>query len=102
MIFSIEDDLDYIIATDPYIYARYESTLAGMLDSMSPDDMDVLFDQIRLELLPFYHIEEVVAQSRFDKNESSFHAWEDNMQDKKRILKQRLIAMKEELKEVHQ
>jgi spore coat protein H len=100
MVFSIEDDLDYAIAMDPYLYDRYESTLEGMLEQMDPEDMDVLFEQVRQELLPFYSIEEVVAQSRYDQDECSFRSWEDNMQEKKAFLKDRLSGMKEHFKEL--
>lgn len=98
LIFSIEDDLDYAIAMDPYLYARYEIALAEMMEKLSEEDIDVLFDQLRQELDPFYNLEEVVAQSRFDENETSVQIWEDNMQEKKSLLKQRLASMKEELK----
>jgi len=100
MIFSIEDDLDYSIAMDPYLYARYESTLEEMIEEMDPEDIDVLFDQLRRELIPFYYKELVVLQSRFDASETSFNLWEENMVEKKTFIKERLAAMKEQLKEV--
>jgi hypothetical protein len=100
MIFSIEDDLDYAIAMDPYLYDRYEQTLAAMLDQMDTEDIDAIFEQVRQELLPFYYIDEVVAQSRYDQDECNFKIWEDNMQEKKAFLKDRLSSMKNELKEV--
>jgi spore coat protein H len=100
MIFSIEDDLDYSIAMDPYLYSRYESTLAGMIEEMDPEDIDALFEQVKAELLPFYYKEEVVAQSRFDQHETSFSIWEENMEEKKAFIKDRLAAMKEQLKEL--
>ena len=97
MIFSIEDDLDYAIAMDLYLYDRYESTLKAMITNIVPEDIDVLFDQIRNELLPFYYLEEVVAQSRFDRDETSFQQWEENMKDKRTFIKERLLFMKEQL-----
>ena len=100
MIFSIEDDLDYSIAMDPYLYASYERTLAGMIEEMDPEDIDALFEQVKAELLPFYYNEEVVAQSRFDQLETSFRIWEENMEEKKAFIKDRLAAMKEQLKEL--
>jgi spore coat protein H len=100
MIFSIEDDLDYSIAMDPYLYDRYESTIAGMIEKMDLEDIDALFEQVKGELLPFYSKEEVVAQSQFDQHETSFRIWEDNMEDKRALLKERLTAMKEQLKEI--
>jgi spore coat protein H len=100
MIFSIEDDLDYSIAIDPYLYARYESTLVAMLEKMDLEDIDAIFEQVRSELIPFYYQEELVAQSRFDQLETSFSIWEENMEEKKTFIKERLAGMKAQLKEV--
>ena len=100
LIFSIEDDLDYSIAMDPYLYARYESSLARMITSMDLEDIDVLFEQLTKELSPFYYQEELVAQSRFDERETNFRIWQENMEDKRSFLKKRLAAMKDKLKEV--
>jgi spore coat protein H len=100
MIYSIEDDLDYAIATDSFMYARYESTLAGMINSMTPEDFDVLFEQVKDELTPFYIREEVVLQSRFDRNETTMELWESNMEAKKSFLKERLASMQEQLNKI--
>ena len=100
LIFSIEDDLDYSIAMDPYLYARYESSLARMITSMDLEDIDVLFEQLTKELSPFYYQEELVDQSRFDERETNFRIWQENMEDKRSFLKKRLAAMKDKLKEV--
>ncbi len=100
MIFSIEDDLDYAIAMDPYLYARYQSTLSAMIEKMDPEDIDALFERVRQELLPYYHKEDVVKQSKFDQTETSFSLWEDNMDEKRNFLKNRLLAMKNQLNEL--
>ena len=85
---------------DPYLYARYESSLARMITSMDLEDIDVLFEQLTKELSPFYYQEELVAQSRFDERETNFRIWQENMEDKRSFLKKRLAAMKDKLKEV--
>lgn len=100
MIFSIEDDLDYSIAMDPFLYARYESTVAGMLEQIQAEDIDALFEKVRAELLPYYVQEDLVWQSRFDQKESTYQFWEENMAEKKAFIKERLSGMKEKLKEV--
>lgn len=97
LIFSIEDDLDYAIAMDPYCYARYESTITAMIGQMSAYDIDVIFDQARNELTPYYYREEIVSQSRYDQKETSLELWEENMQEKRNLLRQRLSEMKEQL-----
>jgi spore coat protein H len=100
LIFSIEDDLDYIIATDPYLYARYQECLAEMFRNMDPGDLDELFEQVRLELLPYYYRPEIISQSGFDQQETSYRLWDQNMKDKKDLLKNRLKAIKEELNNI--
>lgn len=100
LIFSIEDDLDYAIAMDPYLYARYLSTLSDMIEKMDPEDIDALFEKVRQELLPFYHKEEVVKQSKYDEKETSYTLWEENMEEKRAFIKNRLAAMKEQVNEI--
>jgi uncharacterized protein (DUF2164 family) len=100
LIFSIEDDLDYAIAMDPYLYGRYESSVAAMLEIMSTLDIDQIFEQVKNELTPFYYNKEVIFQSQFDEHETSFKLWEENMAEKKAMLKERLSAMKEQLKDI--
>jgi len=100
MIFSIEDDLDYTIVMDTFLYARYESTLAEMIGGISPEDIDELFNQVRNELTPFYNNTEVVKQSMYDENETTYRLWEENMADKKSFLKRRLGEMKQQLNQI--
>ena len=100
LIFSIEDDLDYAIAMDPYMYGRYESSVAVMLEKMSAGDIDQIFEQVKNELTPFYYNKEVIFQSQFDQHETSFKLWEENMAEKKAMLKERLSAMKEQLEDI--
>ena len=97
MIFSIEDDLDYIIATDTFLYARYESTLAEMIGGILPGDIDELFNQVKNELTPFYNNTEVIRQSMYDQDETTYGLWEENMADKRSFLESRLGEMKQQL-----
>jgi len=99
-IFSIEDDLDYIIAMDPYLYHRYQECLAAMLQDLDAEDLDMLFELVRFELLPYYYRPEIISQSGFDQQETSYKLWEQNMEEKKNLLKNRLITMKEELNDI--
>lgn len=96
LVFSIEDDLDYIIAMDPYLYDRYLSCIKSMLEQLEESDMDALFKQLRQELLPYYNREEVVEQSRFDQDETNFILWEENMEEKLTFIKRRLETMREQ------
>jgi spore coat protein H len=97
LIYSIEDDLDYIIARDPYLYERYEEALSNLFSVLKPTIFDVVFSQLESELTPFYLNEEVVAQSKFDRDASSYTLWKDNMQDKQKLLENRYAEMKARL-----
>ncbi|RLD87522.1 MAG: hypothetical protein DRJ29_18040, partial [Bacteroidetes bacterium] len=58
------------------------------------------FEQVKNELTPFYNNKEVIYQSQFDQNETSFKRWEENMAEKKTMIIERLEAMKEQLKDI--
>lgn len=97
LIFSIEEDLDYTIATDPFLYAKYEEELEGLIQDLENQGFDALFQNVRSELTPYYQDEKVVAQSQFDRDPTSQKKWEDNMVEKKAFLETRLQAMKNKL-----
>ena len=95
LIYSIEDDLDYIIAMDPFLYARYEEALSNLFSVLKPTIFEMIFSQIESELTPFYMNEEVVAQSKFDRDASSFSLWKENMLEKRYAhMKERFDAEK--------
>jgi len=98
LIFSIEDDLDYAIAMDSFLYARYESTLVNLVKEMDLEDIGTLFDQVENELAPFYSDGEVILQSQYDSNPTSLELWQDNMHEKQAFLEERLASMKNQLK----
>jgi spore coat protein H len=89
LIYSIEDDLDYVIAKDPYLYLRYEEEMKSLFSEMDPTIFDVLFGQLEAELTPFYNNKEVVAQSKYDRDATSLSLWRDNMREKQALLEER-------------
>jgi len=97
MIFSIEDDLDYTIAMDTFLYAQYETRLIELVSEIEASGFNELFRQIRNELSPFYDKQDVVAQSKFDRDSSNVVLWHNNMIEKQAFLEQRLTSMKNKL-----
>jgi hypothetical protein len=85
---------------DPYLYDRYQECLAAMLQDLDAEDLDMLFELVRFELLPYYYRPEIISQSGFDQQETNYKLWEQNMEDKKNLLKNRLKTMKEELNDI--
>jgi len=98
MVFSIEDDLDYAIARDSFMYARYEQVLADMIGEIEARDISALFDRVKDELTPFYGEEEMVLLSQYDRYPTSLELWQNNMDEKESLLKERLEFMKIRLK----
>jgi spore coat protein H len=101
MVFSIEDDLDYAIARDSFLYARYEQSLSEWLEEIKPGDVDALFDGLEKELGPYFLEEEVIAQSQYDLHPTSPEQWQTNMAEKRILIKDRLEMMKVRLQKTN-
>ncbi|MCP4309765.1 MAG: hypothetical protein GY790_00750 [Bacteroidetes bacterium] len=97
MIFSIEDDLDYTIARDSFLYTRYEKSLLTVVSELEAAGFQSLFGKIKNELAPLYSLNEVVAQSQYDRDSTSRQLWENNMIEKQLFLEQRLAFIKNNL-----
>jgi len=97
LIFSIEDDMDYVIARDSFMYARYEEEISNLFAELAPQIFEDLFSQIKGELTPFYNDKDVVAQSQFDRDPSSRSLWETNMREKQILLEERFNSMLKQL-----
>jgi spore coat protein H len=97
LVFSIEDDLDYVITTDPFLYKQYTLALAGLLRELLPSDIETLFTQIEEELEPFYEQEPIILQSKYDRRPTSRELWQQNMQERLSFVLTRLEAMNDQL-----
>ncbi|MGW8314240.1 MAG: CotH kinase family protein [Bacteroidales bacterium] len=97
MIFSIEDDLDYTIAKDPFLYTRYEEVLTEVIRDLTVNDIEEVFTQTERELIPFYDNAEIIAQSQYDRYPCNRDEWEQNILDKQSFLTDRLEWMKSEI-----
>ena len=97
MVFSIEDDLDYAVARDSLVYARYERVLMELIREFEVEDIEALFAQVEQELTPFYDKTELIEQSQFDRYPCTRGQWEENMREKQSFLTERLVWMKSEL-----
>jgi spore coat protein H len=93
IIYSIEDDLDYSIAMDPYFYEQYENTTRVFFDAIDDQYLNELFSQISDELSPYYKDKKLVKMSRSDGRRTSFNRWEKNMSDKHLLLQERMLMI---------
>jgi spore coat protein H len=90
LVFSIEDDLDYIITIDDYMYSKYLEELRYVLSIINEHSVASAFAQVRSELDNFYDSEEIIAQSIYDKNETNKELYENNIQQKETFLINRI------------
>lgn len=89
LIFSIEDDIDYAISVDDYLYQQYQNQLQIVLDIMGAN-IDSAFEKLASELDPFYEVPAITEQSKFDANETSKDIYIHYMTDKCMDLKKRI------------
>lgn len=90
LIFSIEDDIDYTIATDDFLYQKYLEQVQYVLAQLTTERINQIFTELRNEVEPFYEIPEVVNQSKFDKDATSIKLYEANIADKQEFIKNRV------------
>lgn len=90
LIFSVEDDLDYCIATDDYLYQQYLKEMKLVLSILTPNEIISIFDVLYDELLPFYQMDEILEQSNYDADPTSFDLFQINWNLRKNELVQRV------------
>ena len=69
--FSIEDDLDYKIATDNYLYQIYLVQLSNLMTELSDGTLSMIVSDVFNEIRPFYDNNDVLKQSIYDRKETS-------------------------------
>ena len=95
--FSIEDDLDYKIAGDDYIYGEYMKILRTVMGKLDPAIIDRIFDETFEHIGPFYDDDAIVAQSKYDVNETNYALFTANLAEKRQMLKDRRNWILQEL-----
>lgn len=99
LIFSIEDDLDYAIAKDPYLYKLYEDELRVLFNYLDEALIERVFRETEDELSTFYNSVHVIEQSQYDSDIATRALWIKNMSEKQTMLKERRSSIKERLNE---
>jgi len=97
LLYSIEDDLDYKIARDSYLYDQYLKTLRTVVEKFDPATIDKIFDYTNEHIGPFYSNDAIVAQSRFDVDETNYDLFVTNLAEKRQMLKDRRNWILQEL-----
>ncbi len=90
ILFSIEDDIDYVISKDNYLYTRYLENLEWVLTKINPETVSQFFSSTQNDIEPFYHIPEVIEQSQYDENQTSYELFIENIINKEQFLINRI------------
>ncbi len=85
-IYSIEDDLDYTIARDSFLYSKYLEELEVVLDAVDEAYIYNLFEEVKQKLLPFYARAEIIEQSVYDDKPTNKSRLLSNLNDKRSLL----------------
>ncbi|MFA9392622.1 MAG: CotH kinase family protein [Prolixibacteraceae bacterium] len=97
LIFSIEDDIDYTIAMDDFLYQKYLEELQFVCATLSNDRIGQIFEELRTEVEPFYEIPEVISQSKFDMNATSIKLFEKNIAEKQEFISNRVVWINDQI-----
>jgi spore coat protein H len=97
LLFSIEDDLDYKIAQDSLLYQEYLKTLRSVIEKIDFAAIDKIFDYTFQHIGPFYTNASIVAQSKYDVDETSYSLFTANLAAKRQMVKERRNWILQEL-----
>ncbi|HLV33179.1 MAG TPA: CotH kinase family protein [Chitinispirillaceae bacterium] len=90
LLFSIEDDLDYIIAIDDYLYSEYIKILKNIYTNrITESTIEKVLTNTQREIEPFYSYQDIIEQSKHDFNKTSKEAFYSNLVSKKDFLIER-------------
>ena len=97
LLYSIEDDLDYKIAKDSFLYQEYLKTLRKVIGKIDLAAIDKIFDYTYEHIGSFYSNDSIVAQSRYDVDETSYDLFLTNLEEKRQMIKDRRNWILQEL-----
>jgi hypothetical protein len=89
LLFSIEDDLDYKIAKDDFLYQQYLNKLRNVVEIIDDAAIDRVFEYTYDHISPFYENDSIIAQSRYDVDQTNNDLFVSNIAEKRQMLKDR-------------
>jgi spore coat protein H len=89
LMYSIEDDLDYKIAKDSFLYQEYLKTLRTVIEKIDQGVIDRIFDYTNEHIGPFYDNDSIIEQSKYDVDETNYGLFVNNLAEKRQMLKDR-------------
>jgi len=97
LLYSIEEDLDYLIAKDSYLYQECLKTLESVIEKIDPAAIDRIFDYTNEQIGAFYENDSIIEQSKYDVDETNYALFVSNLAEKRQMLKDRRAWILEEL-----
>jgi hypothetical protein len=97
LLYSIEEDLDYLIAKDSFLYQEYLKTLESVIEKIGPAAIDRVFDYTNEHIGAFYDNDSIIEQSKYDVDETNYTLFVSNLAEKRQLLKDRRAWILEEL-----
>lgn len=67
LIFSLEDDLDQKIASDPYLYNKYLLTYESLLRKLTTERLRDILTRVFNDVYPYFIQPDIIAQSQYDQ-----------------------------------
>lgn len=98
LIFSIEDDLDYAILNDDYLYFKYLESFDQLLKSVGTTEVESVLAQVTIELNPYFQIPEVTIQSGYDAKETDREKFLRNVDERRNELINRIGYLESEVR----
>ena len=97
LLYSIEEDIDYKIAKDDFLYQEYLKTLESVIEKIKPATIDEVFDYTNEHIGAFYSNDSIIEQSKYDVDETNYDLFVSNLAEKRQMLKDRRAWILEEL-----
>jgi hypothetical protein len=79
------------------LYQKYLTTLRTVIEKIDPGTIDKIFDYTFEQISPFYSNDAIVAQSKFDVNETNYELFVKNLDEKRQMMKDRRSSILQEL-----
>ena len=89
LLYSIEDDLDYKISKDSFLYQEYLKTLQSVIEKIDLTAIDRVFDYTNEHIGAFYSNDPIIEQSKYDVDETNYGLFVSNLAEKRQMLKDR-------------
>jgi hypothetical protein len=89
LLYSIEDDLDYKIARDSFLYQEYLKTLRSVVEKIDLAAIDKIFDYTNEHIGAFYDNDSIIEQSKYDVDKTNYSLFVSNLAEKRQMLKDR-------------